>query len=130
MKIEEQVLSREQMDRLKELGVDTSDASMAWAGNDVVPNNGMSLDFWYDGIPTYTIGDLIEKLPKVIGKYSLNFAFSDDIYNGETTIHYARFENTGWMGSLVMDISNKEPLILSLFRIMVWVAKNHKELIK
>ena len=30
MKIEEQVLSREQMARLVELGVDTSDASMAW----------------------------------------------------------------------------------------------------
>lgn len=30
MKIEEQVLSREQMAHLKELGVDTSDASMCW----------------------------------------------------------------------------------------------------
>ena len=30
MKIEEQVLSREQMAHLKELGVDTSDASMAY----------------------------------------------------------------------------------------------------
>lgn len=130
MEIEEQVLNIEQMKHLQELGVDTSDASMCWAGNDVVPNNGAAFDLGYDGIPTYTIGDLIEKLPKVIGKYSLNFAFSDDIGNGERTIHYARFENTGWMGSLVMDISNKEPLILSLFRIMVWVAKNHKELIK
>ena len=30
MKIEEQVLSREQMKHLQELGVDTSDASMAY----------------------------------------------------------------------------------------------------
>ena len=35
MKIEEQVLSREQMKHLQELGVDTSDASMCWvAGED------------------------------------------------------------------------------------------------
>ena len=30
MKIEEQVLSREQMAHLEKLGVDTSDASMMW----------------------------------------------------------------------------------------------------
>lgn len=30
MKIEEQVLSREQMKHLQELGVDTSDAIMCW----------------------------------------------------------------------------------------------------
>ena len=69
MKIEEQVLSREQMKHLKELGVDTSDASMCWVGNDVVPNNGAAFDLGYDGIPTYTIGDLIEKLPEMIGIY-------------------------------------------------------------
>ena len=64
MKIEEQVLSIEQMKHLQELGVDTSDASMCWAGNDVVPNDGAAFDLGYDGIPTYTTGDLIEKLPK------------------------------------------------------------------
>lgn len=57
-------------------------------------------------------------------------AYGNVVSKGERTIHYAIFENTGWMGSLVMDISNKEPLILSLFRTIVWVAKNHKELIK
>ena len=71
MKIKEQVLSREQMARLVELGVDTSDASMCW----VADNEGESEEDWhvtipnnflmpYNTIPTYTIGDLIEKLPK------------------------------------------------------------------
>ena len=69
MKIEEQVLSREQMKHLQELGVDTSDASMCWAGNDVVPNNGAAFDLGYDGIPTYTTGDLIEKLPNCNSDY-------------------------------------------------------------
>ena len=78
MKIEEQVLSIEQMKHLQELGVDTSDASMAYynISRDNQP------DKWILGIanikvtsvmlsngitemePTYTIGDLIEKLPK------------------------------------------------------------------
>ena len=69
MKIEEQVLSIEQMKHLQELGVDTSDASMCWAGNDVVPNNGAAFDLGYDGLPTYTTGDLIEKLPNCNSDY-------------------------------------------------------------
>ena len=76
MKIEEQVLSIEQMKHLQELGVDTSDASMCWAGNDVVPNNGAAFDLGYDGIPTYTIGDLIEKLPKCcVSKLPLTYFY-------------------------------------------------------
>ena len=80
MKIEEQVLSIEQMKHLQELGVDTSDASMCWAGNDVVPNNGAAFDLGYDGIPTYTIGDLIEKLPEMIGIYH-NRPIINALYN-------------------------------------------------
>ena len=67
MKIEEQVLSIEQMKHLQELGVDTSDASMCWLRYDadgevkyyVSSNRGKGASY-----PTYTIGDLIEKLPK------------------------------------------------------------------
>lgn len=78
MKIEEQVLSREQMKHLQELGVDTSNASMCWAGNDVVPNNGAAFDLGYDGIPTYTIGDIIEKLPKccVVSQLPLTYFYN------------------------------------------------------
>lgn len=75
MKIEEQVLSIEQMKHLKELGVDTSDASLAWF---MSPNTNQwkikaKNNFTHElllrlsperYIPTYTIGDLIEKLPK------------------------------------------------------------------
>ena len=73
MKIEEQVLSIEQMKHLQELGVDTSDASMCWVADNeweseedwhvTIPNNFLMP---YNTIPTYTIGDLIEKLPKYI----------------------------------------------------------------
>ena len=84
MKIEEQVLSIEQMKHLQELGVDTSDASMCWvAGEDadevewnlIIPNNFL-LPY---NIPTYTIGDLIEKLPKFIGDYRLLIDWDSEI---------------------------------------------------
>ena len=85
MKIEEQVLSREQMRHLQELGVDTSDASMYWVRakriigkqrNNCLDNDMdkwrlslsksivHSVDWAVESVPTYTIGDLIEKLPK------------------------------------------------------------------
>ncbi len=70
--IEEQVLSREQMVHLKELGIDTSDASMVWIENTnmcdwrISTMNPISRLMCKKeiAIPTYTIGDLIEKLPK------------------------------------------------------------------
>ena len=72
MKIEEQVLSIEQMKHLQELGVDTSDASMCWL--DFEDNEPMEVSVFVPQImlgyatckiyPTYTIGDIIEKLPK------------------------------------------------------------------
>ena len=78
MKIEEQVLNIEQMKHLQELGVDTSDASMAYYNT----SRDNQSDKWILGIanikvasvmlsngitemePAYTTGDLIEKLPK------------------------------------------------------------------
>lgn len=71
MKIEEQVLSREQMAHLEALGVDTSDASMCWLRYDadeevrhfVAVNDEMCYEMaCAEPCPTYTIGDLIEKL--------------------------------------------------------------------
>ena len=89
MKIYGQVLSREQMARLRELGVDTSDASMAWMSNSdnpkaddwtiEIPNE--FLEHYYQ-VPTYTIGDLIDKLPKAIEGNCLviNYIYSEIIY--------------------------------------------------
>lgn len=77
MKIEEQVLSRKQMAHLRELGIDTSDASLCWHWSD--EDGGWVLGFmnpllqeisnppYPEGpFPAYTIADLIEKLPKRI----------------------------------------------------------------
>ena len=83
MKIEEQVLSREQMKHLQELGVDTSDASMAYynISRDNQPdkwilgiaNKEVATVMLSNGLtemePTYSIGDLIAKVPLADGDY-------------------------------------------------------------
>lgn len=129
MNIKEQVLSREQMAHLQELGVDTSDASMAYynISRDNQP------DKWILGIanikvasvmlsngitemePTYTIGDLIDKLPKAIEGNCLviNYIYSEIIY--KDILHYY-FEGVG--------------LLTTLYAVLCWVAENHIELIK
>ena len=123
MKIEEQVLSIEQMKHLQELRVDTSDASMCWAGNDVVPNNGAAFDLGYDGIPTYTIGDLIEKLPKNIDGSCLLIEFcASDLGYGD------------WDCGELYDINaqqkfNDKSLKEALYDLLCWVAEEHKELL-
>lgn len=124
MKIEEQVLSIEQMKHLQELRVDTSDASMCWAGNDVVPNNGAAYDLGYDGIPTYTTGDLIEKLPKFIGDYRLLIDWDSEI------VYYQ-----DWSGEEVLDHIGEysftdRPIVNTLYDCLCWVAENHKELLE
>lgn len=131
MKIEEQVLSREQMAHLEELGVDTSDASMAWVSNSdnpkaddwtiEIPNE--FLEHYYQ-VPAYTIGDLIEKLPKQISRYNLSVCWKNE---------YVEYDN--WISEEFADyigIFNFEyrPLIEALYDCLCWIAENHKELIK
>ena len=129
MKIEEQVLSREQMKHLQELGVDTSDASMCWvAGEDadegewnlIIPNNFLLPC----NIPAYTIGDLIEKLPK-----------SDN--SGDLLIEYRNSElgygvwDWGELYGINAEQNFKDkPLKNALYDLLCWVAENHKELLE
>ena len=128
MKIEEQVLSIEQMKHLQELGVDTSDASMCWvAGEDtstdeeewnlIIPNNFLMP---YN-IPTYTIGDLIEKLPKRIGIYHL-FIDCDRM----------QYISWSWQETIFRRCFNfkDKPFINALYDCLCWVAETHKELLK
>ena len=121
MKIEEQVLSIEQMKHLQELCVDTSDASMCWAGNDVVPNNGAAFDLGYDGIPTYTTGDLIDKLPK-------------HFYIKEAQISMVALNGSGafqvWYDKVPKSSKSDGTIKNALYKLLCWVAENHKELLE
>ena len=129
MEIKEQVLSREQMKHLQELGVDTSDASMCWvAGEDadevewnlIIPNNFL-LPY---NIPTYTIGDLIEKLPKQIGWYELSICWENECIEYDNWISE---EVTDYIGDFNFE---NRPIIEALYDCLCWVAENHKELLE
>ena len=131
MNIEEQVLSREQMAQLVELGIDTSDASMAWMSNSDNPKDddwtieipNEFLEHYYQ-VPTYTIGDLIEKLPEeikyrgfMIIKRPKTFPFTMwDICALESD-----FDVEDFGGSTLKD---------ALYDLLCWTIKKHKELIK
>ena len=122
MKIEEQVLSIEQMEHLQELGVDTSDASMCWLRYDadgevkyyVSSNRGKCAS-----CPTYTIGDLIEKLPIEINSF----------YRGIVIVR--NYVGTGYLIDNLSPVSFSDlPLLESLYNLLCWVAENHKELLE
>ena len=126
MKIEEQVLSIEQMKHLQELGVDTSDASMCWvAGEDadevewnlIIPNNFLMP---YN-IPTYTIGDLIEKLPK-------------HFYIKEAQISMVAINGSGafqvWYDKVPKSCKSDGTIKNALYKLLCWVAEKHKELLE
>ena len=145
MKIEEQVLSREQMRHLQELDVDTSDASMYWVRakriigkqrNNVLDNEMgkwrlslsknivHSVDWAVESLPTYTIGDIIEKLPK-----------SDN--SGDLLIEYRNSElgygvwDWGELYGINAEQNFKDkPLKNALYDLLCWVAENHKELLE
>ena len=127
MKIEEQVLSREQMKHLQELGVDTSDASMCWvAGEDtstdeeewnlIIPNNFLMP---YN-IPTYTIGDLIEKLPKHF--YIKEAQISMEAINGSGAFQV-------WYDKVPKSCKSDGTIKNALYKLLCWVAEKHKELL-
>ena len=129
MKIEEQVLSIEHMKHLQELGVDTSDASMVWVKQEPSQNSDDEFIPWkvfvfkdwmkyYIGaetfILTYTIGDLIEKLPK-------------DVRNYDLQIH-CDFNCLGYAAASDFEYSIEyDRLIDGLYDLLCWVAENHKE---
>ena len=135
MKIEEQVLSIEQMKHLQELGVDTSDASMVWIKQDstLLPDNIKELwwvDTYYDSlkpmveqedsgfVQTYTIGDLIEKLPIRIGSVNRKIYF---------TGKYIIVSYSSPDGSLIEYRGTT--LLCLLYSLLCWVAETHKELL-
>ena len=125
MKIEEQVLSIEQMKHLQELGVDTSDASMCWvAGEDadevewnlIIPNNFL-LPY---NIPTYTIGDLIEKLPKHFYIKEAQISMVAINGSGAFQVCYDKVPKSCKSDGTIKD---------ALYKLLCWVAEKHKKLL-
>lgn len=138
MKIKEQVLTREQMAHLEELGIDTSDASMAWLvfkeiGREKIylsESAGYERSIRKVGaqqaeyIPTYTIGDLIEKLPieiKSEGMMIIANPKTFPITSFDICIMDCEMNVKHFSGDTLKD---------TLYNLLCWLAENHKELIK
>ena len=125
-------MSIEQMKHLQELGVDTSDASMVWVKQEPSQNSDDEFVSWKvfvfkdwmkyyivaeTFILTYTIGDLIEKLPK-------------DVRNYDLEIH-CDFKCLGYAAASDFEYSIEyDRLIDGLYDLLCWVAENHKELLE
>ena len=144
MKLEEQVLSCGQMAHLKKLGVDTSDASMCWVlvrsydsdQWEVNINNSIAKAVACindDGtkrlIPTYTIGDIVEKLPRYLEPDSKDFERSIRIGADYTKVEYQSVWGEKSPIEIFEDI-DEMPTLQVLYKLLCWVAKKHKELIK
>lgn len=132
MKFEEQVLSREQMAHLEELGVDTSDASMMWYYCDkkwyLQINNELSqgiarvmkgtVDCF---VPTYTIGDLIKKLPVCLNNKSYKRAIEID---GEC-VRAGYYEIFSCTYPVMFKSSTEGQSVKDmLYKLLCWVAEN------
>ena len=132
MKIEEQVLSIEQMKYLQELGVDTSDASMAWYMSPKKNQWEIKVKdkFVHEMllrlsperyIPTYTLGDLIDKLPK-------------HFYIKEAQISMVAINGSGafqvWYDKVPKSCKSDGTIKNALYKLLCWVAEKHKELLE
>lgn len=132
MKIEEQVLSREQMKHLQELGIDTSDATLAWF---MSPNTNqwkikIKDNFAHEMlrrisperyIPTYTIGDLIEKLPKHFNTKEEQISMVAINGSGAFEVWYDNVPKSNKRDGTIRN---------ALYKLLCWVAENHKELLE
>ena len=130
MKIEEQVLSRDQMAYLVELGVDTPDASLQYTRVydveeapywilEIHDQDAISFDDEEDVIYAYTIGDLIEKLPDSNSDYE----FQVKIRNHSTE---SIFKENEVMKEYVTSRNPKD----ALYKTLCLVAKYYPELLK
>lgn len=122
-----QVLSIEQMKHLRELGLDTSDASMCWCYvlsyknakceleiyEDVI-NQKRDSAFW-EIIPTYTLQDILDKIPSFIGNNTLTLQRHGDKWMCLYIEPYTRH-------NLHMEI--KEECIDAAYEMLCWCTEN------
>lgn len=135
--MEKQVLSIERMQHLQELGLDTSKASMCWVKDltkeiaeekEIDMTIGWSLDFnnpefykyeWMKGIPTFTLQDILELLPKYLInnqiRYKLTVCFS------KTANHWLimYYDNHN-----VLEFYSNSEIIDAAYYLLCWCIEN------
>lgn len=115
-----QVLSIEQMKHLKELGLDTSDASMCFEWNESDSDNmvvtSLDADTNYDYCrTTYTLQDILDKLPCFIGNQVLTIQKLADSYTCLYVESYTRS---------IGNITEGKELIDSAYDMSCWCIEN------
>lgn len=126
-----QVLSVEQMKYLKELGIDTSDASMCWCYalsyknakweleiyEDVI-NQKRDSAFW-EIIPTYTLQDIFDKLPRYINDFGTKYKLHIELTFTETW--YISYQ-IGICEPFVFKLA--EELLDAAYEMLCWCIEN------
>lgn len=138
----DQVLNIEQMQHLKELGLDTSKASMCWRrktrdwkGESKVGRWGLSFNqpiivFYfetYEDVPTFTSDDIQAILPKVIKPKDYFYCdtyylYVDYQYN---TVSYSyHIANEGLIEHKAFKIEEYGSLLNTLYETLCWCIEN------
>lgn len=117
----EQVLSIDQMKHLHELGLDTSDASMVFQRGSATRHEWVLHVMGYADVSlrekefTYTLQDILDKLPPSIGNNTLTLQRHGDKWMCLYIEPYTRY-------SLHMEI--KEKCIYAAYEMLCWCVEN------
>lgn len=135
-----QVLSINQMRHLKDLGLDTSKASMCWLkdltkeiaeGKEVDITIGWDLDFnnpdfykyeWMEGIPTFTLQDILDLLPKEISRDGCTWSASLYIDYENNRIAYGNTDRYGF--EVFLETKIEKNLIDAAYQTLCWLKEN------
>lgn len=123
-----QVLSINQMQHLKELGLDTSKASMCWlqfGDEDVVLS--VHDEYCYESSSlqatlTFTLQDILELLPKEISRDGCTWSASLYIDYENNRIAYGNTDRYGFEVFLETKIENR--LIDAAYQTLCWLKEN------
>ena len=133
--MENQVLSIEQMRKLKELGVDTSKASMCYISkypscdfddgdSIVVVSRDFNKRLYNEFGPAFTLQDLIELLPKQI--INCNEIYLLKIIPISNEVSYVQFNSQicADITKYPLRVKKSDSLFNSLFEMLIWVIAN------
>jgi hypothetical protein len=122
-----QVLSIEQMQHLKELGVDTSKASAYWHNvikfekkkyvNEWILSLSDSVTLSTKKIPTFTLQDILDLLPTEIEKENRNYQL--EVFRNPQRYFVSYY----WLDNLLISLNEVE-FIDAAYEMLCWVIKN------
>ena len=118
--MKDQVLSIEQMQKLKELGVNISKSSMTWFRENKYDDYDLgiyseSISGLYELVPTFTLQDMIELMPN-------NVKYEDKIY-------YLSFDKkfVGYIDDIDVEdcvLESYENILENTYKVLVWLTEN------